>query len=474
MGRALRAEIESRDILQSVLLKSLTRLAQVRDPAAVMGWLSRMADNEIRDRVDYEHRQRRDAVRRLPLDEGAMELPSPVRQALSLAIVAEDSERLARALEALPEAQREAIVLRKLEELTFPEMAARLGKSEDACRMTFARAMAALTLQLRDRILAMPSDLETLFGRLVEHHVMHGAMPPIEEIAAGQPDLVAPLRALAQEYLELSTRLDGDGSGAPSDTPSESARPLPLFDGFQTIERLGAGGMGEVYKLRDLKLDRFVAGKVVRADRGVQTGLSAFLHEARSMALFKDRRIVQVFEFRADATPPVIVMEYVEGFELGRIGPSLEYGQRARILRDVCDAIGHAHALGIQHRDLKPSNIMLDASLSPKILDFGLSGADPAAGHFRGTLHYLAPEQLDRSQPIDARTDVYALGVILYELLCGVPPFTGVDQATVLEAIRRDQPRLPIEIDPRVPEPLQAIALKAMERRAGRSVSDRA
>ena len=150
MGRALRAEIESRDILQSVLLKSLTRLAQVRDPAAVMAWLSRMADNEIRDRVDYGHRQRRDAVRRLPLDEGAMELPSPVRQALSLVMAAEDGERLARALEALPETQREAIVLRKLEELTFPEMAARLGKSEDACRMTFARAMAALTLQLRD------------------------------------------------------------------------------------------------------------------------------------------------------------------------------------------------------------------------------------------------------------------------------------------------------------------------------------
>ena len=105
------------------------------------------------------------------------------------------------------------------------------------------------------------------------------------------------------------------------------------------------------------------------------------------------------------------------GFELGRVGPSLEFRQRARIVRDVCDAIHHAHALGIQHRDLKPSNIMLDGALSPKILDFGLSDGDPTRGHFRGTLHYIAPEQLDPSQPIDARTDVYALGVILYELL---------------------------------------------------------
>lgn len=149
MGRALRAEVESADILQAVLLKSFTRLSQLQDPAAVMAWLSRIAEHEIRDRVDYAHRQRRDAQRRVPLDD-ARELPSPVRQALSLAIANEESERIERALEALPDGQREAIVLRKFEELTFPEMAVRLGKSEDACRMMFARAMASLTLQLRD------------------------------------------------------------------------------------------------------------------------------------------------------------------------------------------------------------------------------------------------------------------------------------------------------------------------------------
>ena len=85
----------------------------------------------------------------------------------------------------------------------------------------------------------------------------------------------------------------------------------------------------------------------------------------------------------------------------------------------------HAHTLGVQHRDLKPSNIMLDAKLSPRILDFGLSAGDPARGHFIGTLPYIAPEQLDRSQPIDARTDVYALGVILYELLVQPPAVCG-------------------------------------------------
>jgi RNA polymerase sigma-70 factor (ECF subfamily) len=147
LGRTLRAEMESRDILQVVLCKSIERLDQVKDPSAVMGWLARMAENEIRDQADFHRRERRDAARRSPIEDAAS-VPAPVRQALSLVIVSEEMERLERALESLPDAQREIILLRKLEELTFPEIAARTGKSEDACRMAFSRAMAALTVKL--------------------------------------------------------------------------------------------------------------------------------------------------------------------------------------------------------------------------------------------------------------------------------------------------------------------------------------
>lgn len=150
MGRSLRSDLESRDILQAVLMKSFERLGQVHDPGAVMGWMARMAENEIRDRADYGSRQRRDAARRVPLDTGAAAIPAPVRQALSQAILNEQAERLARALESLPDAQREIIVLRKLEELSFHEIAVKLGKSDDACRMAFARAMAALTLKMSE------------------------------------------------------------------------------------------------------------------------------------------------------------------------------------------------------------------------------------------------------------------------------------------------------------------------------------
>lgn len=309
---------------------------------------------------------------------------------------------------------------------------------------------------------ATTGDLEARFARFVEHHVVHGDRLPMAELCDGRPDLAGPLRALVDRYLSITAALDGVDDGAEA-SPYARDGVLPQFDGFQTIERIGAGGMGEVFKLRDLRLDRIVAAKVVRRGAGSWADdLRAFLNEARTLALFSDRRIVQVFEVRPDASPPVIIMEFVDGFELGRIGPSLEYAQRARIVMDLCDALHHAHALGLQHRDLKPSNIMLDVRLAPRILDFGLSAGDPGRGHLKGTLPYLAPEQLDLSRPIDARTDVYALGVIFYELLCGRTPYAGSD-GEVAALIREGRPPLPVEHDSRVPEPLQAIALTAMD-----------
>jgi serine/threonine protein kinase len=305
------------------------------------------------------------------------------------------------------------------------------------------------------------ADLEGRLARWVEHHVLHGTELDPAAVCDDRPDLVEPLGALIAEYRRVSDRLDSTHAAVGVAAAPPPA--LPVFDGFHTIERLGAGGMGEVYKLRDLKLDRIVAAKVVRGDRRVAAGFAEFLTEARALALFSDPRIVQIHEFREQVTPPVLIMEFVDGFELGRIGPSLEYPQRARIVKDVCEALEHAHRLGVQHRDLKPSNIMLDAQLRTKILDFGLSSGDPTRGHFLGTPQYLAPEQLDAAMPIDARTDVYGLGGVLYELLCGAPPVDGDSVEACLDRIRSGRVRLPVEIDPRVPEPLQAIALKALE-----------
>jgi serine/threonine protein kinase len=305
---------------------------------------------------------------------------------------------------------------------------------------------------------------EDLFARWVEHHVVRGETLDPAALCADRPDLLPEVRALIARYLDVSGSLEGLARG-PGRTAAAPAAALPQFDGFRTIERLGSGGMGEVYKLQDLTLDRLVAAKVIRSDRGRTSALAGFLAEARAMALFRDRRIVQIHECRDRADPPVLIMEYVDGFELGRLAPSLETTQRARIMKDVCEAVQHAHDVGVQHRDLKPSNIMLDAELRPRILDFGLSSGDPSRGHFRGTPRYLAPEQLDASQPIDARTDVYALGAVLYELLTGVPPVGGATQDEIVANVRAGAIRLPVELAPGAPEPLQAIALKALEAR---------
>jgi len=151
IGGDLRARVDSRDILQSALLKSFQRIEQFEGDtgATLMGWLMRIAENEIRDQVDYHHRQRRDADAAVPIDAGGVDLAAQVRSAFSEAVVSEEAERLGAALRALDPDHRDVIVLRKLEELSFKEVAARMGRSEDACRMLLARAMVALTLQLR-------------------------------------------------------------------------------------------------------------------------------------------------------------------------------------------------------------------------------------------------------------------------------------------------------------------------------------
>jgi RNA polymerase sigma-70 factor, ECF subfamily len=152
MGRSLRTRVESRDILQSSLLKSFQRFEDFRgtDARSLMAWLARIAEHEVADRVDYEHRQRRDAARETAI-ESSPDLAARVTSVLSRVIRDERAEQLEAAMDTLSEAHREVILLRKFEELSFPEIARRLSKSEDACRMLFARALTALTLALTRR-----------------------------------------------------------------------------------------------------------------------------------------------------------------------------------------------------------------------------------------------------------------------------------------------------------------------------------
>lgn len=152
LDRKLRDRLESRDILNATLLKAFQRIDTFEKESSVslMGWLARIAENEIRDQRDYHGRQRRDAAREVAIEQGHDILEGRIRSQTSRLVLNEELERLERSLDMLEEAHREVILLRKLEELSFTEIGARMGRTPDACRMLLARAMATLTMQMRD------------------------------------------------------------------------------------------------------------------------------------------------------------------------------------------------------------------------------------------------------------------------------------------------------------------------------------
>ena len=215
---------------------------------------------------------------------------------------------------------------------------------------------------------------------------------------------------------------------------------------YQVVRLLGQGSSGSVYLARDGELDRDVAIKVPTARSLALPGrLEAMLAEARLAAGLKHPAIVGVHDVGHDDDGSVfIVLEYVEGTTLsdllqrGRIEPV----RLAGLIASVADAVHHAHGAGLVHRDLKPSNIMIDGQGQPRVADFGLAITEASqhdkAGEVAGTPTHMAPEQVrGEAHRLDGRTDVWALGVILYQGLTGRLPFVGRDRD---DALRRDPP----------------------------------
>ena len=221
------------------------------------------------------------------------------------------------------------------------------------------------------------------------------------------------------------------GAGGPTPLPPEELeRRLPDLDGFELI---GPGGMGTVYRARHRPLDRPVAVKVLHAHLQDDPAFAErFAREARTMARLDHPHIVRVYDFGDREGLYYLVMELVEGVTLRQAMASgdLSPAEALAIVPRICEALQYAHDEGVVHRDIKPENILLDRAGAPKIVDFGLalltgSSTDTRlTEHARvlGTPHYMAPEQIEHPSQVDHRADIYALGVVFYEMLTGELP----------------------------------------------------
>jgi serine/threonine-protein kinase len=266
-------------------------------------------------------------------------------------------------------------------------------------------------------------------------------------------------------------------SGGPAITPALPQLPVPALElpGLELYENLGQGGMGVVYRARDVRLDRPRAVKVIRRGPfGDDEARDRFGREARAVARLDHVGVVRIYALGEHEDTLYICMELLEGGSLqGRLrqGP-LEVRAAADLVRQLALAVQHAHDNRVLHRDLKPGNVLLTADGAPKVSDFGLAkllDADDGLTHtgaVLGTPAYMAPEQAEgRSRDIAERTDVWALGAILYECLTGRPPFRAETRSETLELVRRQAPEAPRRLRADVPAELEAICLKCLEKR---------
>ena len=287
----------------------------------------------------------------------------------------------------------------------------------------------------------------------------------------------------------------GSAAGTRPERPQPGAAPELTVPGYEILEELGRGGMGVVYKARQVSLRRLVALKMIRS--GAHAGpqeLERFRAEAEAAARLRHPNIVQIYEVGDQSGLPFFSLEYVDGGSLARrlAGTPLPAREAAALVEVLARAVHAAHGRGIAHRDLKPANVLLDwrseetpdrrdpaieqqttvvAKAVPKITDFGLAkrldedSGQTRSGAVLGTPSYMAPEQAaGRTREMGLLVDVYALGAILYETLTGRPPFRAATALETLEQVRSQEPVPPSRLQPKVPRDLETVCLKCLEK----------
>ncbi|HEY4490391.1 MAG TPA: serine/threonine-protein kinase, partial [Acidobacteriota bacterium] len=249
---------------------------------------------------------------------------------------------------------------------------------------------------------------------------------------------------------------------------------------YTILAKLGAGGMGEVYRARDEKLGREVAIKILPSElRSDKEKLQRFVREAKAASTLKHPNTASIFELGEAEGQEFIAMELVDGMTLDdlikeRIPPAVEI---ADLGIQIAGALQEAHSAGIVHRDVKPANIMVNARGQVKVLDFGLakisqttfahppevSKLETASGTILGTVHYISPEQA-LGKEIDGRSDLFSLGIVLYQLATGRLPFEGENTIQMLDSILHSKPQPPSLLNPKLPLSLERVILRCLEK----------
>ncbi|WP_437819541.1 protein kinase domain-containing protein [Sorangium sp. So ce1078] len=297
------------------------------------------------------------------------------------------------------------------------------------------------------------------------------AAPGAAPAAPAEPAGPGAAPAAPEATPDLGLGEEGEAAAAP-----EAPSPIPpsLHARFEDFHLLGRGGMGVVYRARDLRLGRRVAIKLLSAGAQVDGSL---LREARSQARLRHENVCEVHEAGVADHVPFLVMRHIDGPSLQEARGDLTLEEKVRVARAIAAALHEAHRLGLVHRDVKPSNVMLergeDGAYRPYLMDFGIArdageSGLTLTGALLGTPAYMAPEQAaGRVRALDRRTDVYGLGATLYALLAGRPPFVG---GTVMDVLRQvleaDAPPLRT-LDRDIPQDLEAVVMRCLEKEPG-------